>query len=114
MGLVNRVVPDRHRARRTRWPGAAELAALPQVCLRNDRRSTLAQWGLSGRGRHGRRDPPRARQPGLPERPDGAARFSPAGRRVGAATDRRAPRPPTAEPEPPTCPTSPPSTSTAP
>jgi enoyl-CoA hydratase len=24
-----------------------ELAALPQTCLRNDRRSTLDQWGLS-------------------------------------------------------------------
>jgi enoyl-CoA hydratase len=44
MGLVNRVVP----------PGSAldeavalalELAALPQTCLRNDRRSVLWQWG---------------------------------------------------------------------
>ena len=26
---------------------AAELAALPQVCLRNDRRSAIAQWNLS-------------------------------------------------------------------
>jgi len=46
MGLVNRVVPD----------GAAldhavalghELAALPQTCLRNDRRSAMGQWGLT-------------------------------------------------------------------
>jgi len=45
MGLVNRVVP----------PGAAlavavawahELAALPQVCMRNDRRSAIDQWSL--------------------------------------------------------------------
>ena len=25
---------------------AAELAALPQVCMRNDRRSAIAQWNL--------------------------------------------------------------------
>ena len=46
MGLVNRLVP----------PGAAlsealvlahQLAAFPQTCLRNDRRSLLAQWGGS-------------------------------------------------------------------
>jgi enoyl-CoA hydratase len=45
MGLVNRLTP----------PGAAlaealvlahELAAFPQTCLRNDRRSVLRQWGL--------------------------------------------------------------------
>lgn len=45
MGLVNRVVPrggalDAARA----W--AQELAALPQVCLRNDRRSAIDQWPL--------------------------------------------------------------------
>jgi len=46
MGLVNRLAP----------PGAAldaavtlahELAALPQICMRNDRRSLLGQWSLS-------------------------------------------------------------------
>jgi enoyl-CoA hydratase len=46
MGLVNRLVP----------PGTAldqalalahELAGFPPVCLRNDRRSVLGQWGLS-------------------------------------------------------------------
>ena len=46
MGLVNRVVP----------PGEAltaavalghELAALPQICMRNDRRSAIDQWDLS-------------------------------------------------------------------
>jgi enoyl-CoA hydratase len=46
MGLVNRVVPD-GQARRAAVELAQELAALPQVCLRNDRRSVLAQWGLS-------------------------------------------------------------------
>ena len=46
MGLVNRVVPD-GQARGAAVELAQELAALPQVCLRNDRRSVLAQWGLS-------------------------------------------------------------------
>jgi enoyl-CoA hydratase len=45
MGLVDRVVPD-GRARAAAVELAAELAALPQACLRNDRRSVLAQWGL--------------------------------------------------------------------
>ena len=38
IGLVNRVVPHGHRPRRRRRLGH-ELAALPQACLRNDRRS---------------------------------------------------------------------------
>ena len=46
IGLVNRVV-----AAGTALEQAVEwghqLAALPQTCLRNDRRSTLDQWGLS-------------------------------------------------------------------
>jgi enoyl-CoA hydratase len=46
MGLVNRVV-----AAGTALDHAVEwghqLAALPQTCLRNDRRSTLDQWGFS-------------------------------------------------------------------
>ena len=45
MGLVNRVVPD-GQALDAAVELAQELAALPQVCLRNDRRSVLAQWGL--------------------------------------------------------------------
>jgi enoyl-CoA hydratase len=49
MGLVNRLAP----------PGGAldaaialgrEIAAFPQTCMRNDRRSALAQWGLDERG----------------------------------------------------------------
>jgi enoyl-CoA hydratase len=45
MGLVNRLAPpggalDEARAL------ALELAAFPQTCLRNDRRSVLWQWGL--------------------------------------------------------------------
>jgi enoyl-CoA hydratase len=45
MGLVNRVVPSgAARDQAVAW--GHELAALPQACLRNDRLSTLAQWGL--------------------------------------------------------------------
>jgi enoyl-CoA hydratase len=46
MGLVNRVVPPgRSLDEAVAW--GQQLAALPQTCLRNDRRSALAQWGLS-------------------------------------------------------------------
>jgi enoyl-CoA hydratase len=45
IGLVDRVVPD-GEARRAAVELAADLAALPQTCMRNDRRSVLAQWGL--------------------------------------------------------------------
>ena len=40
MGLVNRVVP-KGKAREAAEHLAAELAALPQTCLRNDRQSAL-------------------------------------------------------------------------
>ena len=46
MGLVNRLAPP-GRALETAVALALELAALPQTCLRNDRRSVLWQWGLS-------------------------------------------------------------------
>jgi enoyl-CoA hydratase len=46
MGLANRVVPTGTAlASAVAW--AAELAALPQVCMRNDRRSAIDQWDLS-------------------------------------------------------------------
>jgi enoyl-CoA hydratase len=45
IGLVDRVVPD-GSARSAAVALATELAQFPQVCLRNDRRSVLAQWGL--------------------------------------------------------------------
>jgi enoyl-CoA hydratase len=45
MGLVNRVVPD-GSARAAAVELAAELAALPQACLRNDRLSAIEQWDL--------------------------------------------------------------------
>jgi enoyl-CoA hydratase len=46
MGLVNRVVPD-GSARAAAVELAAELAALPQACLRNDRLSAIEQWDLA-------------------------------------------------------------------
>ncbi len=46
MGLANRVVPKGH-ARQAAEELAAELAALPQQCLRSDRLSMMGQWGLS-------------------------------------------------------------------
>lgn len=45
MGLANRVVP-KGQAREAAVQLAQELAAFPQACLRNDRRSAMAQWGL--------------------------------------------------------------------
>jgi enoyl-CoA hydratase len=46
MGLVNRVVPE-GRAVEAAVAWGHQLAALPQTCMRNDRRSALAQWSLS-------------------------------------------------------------------
>jgi len=43
MGLVNRVVPT-GTALDASVAWARELAALPQVCMRNDRRSAIEQW----------------------------------------------------------------------
>ena len=46
IGLANRVVPS-GAAREAAVAWAHQLAALPQTCMRNDRRSAQAQWGLS-------------------------------------------------------------------
>ncbi|WP_059015886.1 crotonase/enoyl-CoA hydratase family protein [Mycobacterium sp. M26] len=46
IGLANRVVPKGH-ARHAAEELAAELAALPQGCLRSDRLSAIHQWGQS-------------------------------------------------------------------
>ncbi|HTX93369.1 MAG TPA: crotonase/enoyl-CoA hydratase family protein [Mycobacterium sp.] len=46
MGLANRVVPKGH-ARQAAEQLAAELAALPQDCMRSDRLSAITQWGVS-------------------------------------------------------------------
>lgn len=45
IGLANRVVPT-GEARQRAEELAAELAALPQQCLRSDRMSALNQWGM--------------------------------------------------------------------
>ena len=47
IGLVNRVVPIRvtRSRRRSNWP--SQIAALPQICLRSDRRSAYDQTELS-------------------------------------------------------------------
>jgi enoyl-CoA hydratase len=44
MGLVNRLV-ETGRALEASIELAREIAAFPQRCLRNDRRSLLTQWG---------------------------------------------------------------------
>jgi enoyl-CoA hydratase len=46
IGLVNRVV-EHGAALGAAVTLAAELAALPQTCLRNDRLSAIEQWDLS-------------------------------------------------------------------
>ena len=46
MGLANRVVP-KGQARQQAEELAAQLAALPQQCMRSDRLSALNQWGMA-------------------------------------------------------------------
>jgi enoyl-CoA hydratase len=46
MGLVNRLAAPGHALEEARAL-ALELAAFPQTCMRNDRRSVLWQWGLA-------------------------------------------------------------------
>jgi enoyl-CoA hydratase len=46
IGLANRVVP-KGQSRRAAEELAAQLAALPQQCLRSDRLSVLHQWGAT-------------------------------------------------------------------
>ena len=107
MGLVNRVVPPGSaRDRAVAW--GHELAALPQTCLRNDRRSTLEQWSLSVEdalrtsiasvGTAWPRPRPRPAPPASPRGRGGAGRSS-----APTAEDRIA-----------RCPSWPPSTSTGP
>lgn len=45
MGLANRVVPDGH-ALSAALELARQISAFPQLCMRNDRLSALAQWSL--------------------------------------------------------------------
>ena len=46
IGLANRVVP-KGEARATAEKWAADIARFPEICLKGDRASALAQWGLS-------------------------------------------------------------------
>jgi enoyl-CoA hydratase len=46
IGLANRVT-EQGRALETAQQWAAEIAALPQLCLRHDRLSLLQQWGMA-------------------------------------------------------------------
>lgn len=46
IGLANRIAPP-GKALETAIELARQLAALPQGCMRSDRRSAMAQWGLS-------------------------------------------------------------------
>src|SRR5262249_59587585 len=95
IGLVNRVVPA-GQARPAAEALAAELAALPQTCLREDRLSTLEQDGLAEEAaltnelRHGRVSL-------AADAVAGAARFAAGEGRHGAP----APLPPAAPPAPP-------------
>jgi enoyl-CoA hydratase len=49
IGLANRLVPA-GRAEDTARDLALQIAAFPQTCLRNDRASAFAQWGLDEAG----------------------------------------------------------------
>jgi enoyl-CoA hydratase len=49
MGLANRVVED-GQALDAAVALARQIAAFPQACLRNDRRSALDQWSLDWDG----------------------------------------------------------------
>ncbi|UFQ14980.1 MULTISPECIES: crotonase/enoyl-CoA hydratase family protein [Streptomyces] len=88
MGLVNRVVPP-GGARAAAERLAAEIAAFPQTCLREDRLSLLEQGGLSeqeamaGELRHGLRSLTEGS-----EAADGAARFAAGAGRHGAFPGR--------------------------
>jgi enoyl-CoA hydratase len=46
MGLANRIVPE-GEARAAAEALAAQIAAFPQTCLRNDRLSSYEQWGMA-------------------------------------------------------------------
>jgi len=83
-GLANRMVPD-GTARQAAEALAADLAALPQLCLRQDRMSALEQDGLDEEAalrnelRHG--------QISLAEAVAGARRFADGAGRHGASAD---------------------------
>ena len=75
MGLANRLV-DPGQALTAAVALADDIAALPQLCLRSDRRSSYEQWGLALDDALAARD--RARPGHHPggETLEGAARFA--------------------------------------
>jgi enoyl-CoA hydratase len=84
MGLVNRIVPD-GTALDASVAWGRTLAALPQACLRNDRRSTVAQWGLSVEEAMAVELRLGLDSLASPDARDGAARFSSGAGRSGSA-----------------------------
>lgn len=83
IGLVNRVVgPGESRSAAERL--AAELAALPQTCLRSDRMSALEQWGWTNRRRW-----PASSATASPRWPTVRSRARSGSPAERAATDRR-------------------------
>jgi enoyl-CoA hydratase len=96
IGLVNRVVP--HGESRTAAEALArELAALPQDCLRNDRRSAYAHGSLSFEAAMAQEFQLGLRS--LASAREGAARFAAGAGRHGAAVPSDSPEAP-ATPEP--------------
>lgn len=86
IGLVNRLAPP-GEALRVAVELAKQIASFPQVCMRNDRRSLLDQWGMTeaealvNEARLGRSTISSG------ETADGAARFSRGEGRHGGAVD---------------------------
>ena len=75
MGLVNRsVTPGTALAAAVEL--ATEIASLPQVCLRNDRRSSYEQWGLDERAALGRETELGLATLSSPETLEGVTRFA--------------------------------------
>ena len=85
IGLANRVVPD-GQALDAGVALGKELAALPQVCLRNDRRSALDQWALDEPAAIGREYELGLATLTSGESVAGAARFRDGAGRHGAGT----------------------------
>jgi enoyl-CoA hydratase len=81
-GLANRVVPD-GTVREAAEALAAEIAALPQLCLREDRMSALEQGGLEEEA--ALRNELRHAQVSLAEAVSGAQRFADGAGRHGAS-----------------------------
>ncbi len=86
MGLANRVVAP-GQALEAALGLAGELAALPQVCLRSDRRSLLGQWGLSEHDALMAETRLGLDSLSSAQAIEGAARFASGAGRAGAAVD---------------------------